>query len=227
MGFHQLKYMNFSNGTRMDIQKFKKLPILGILRDIELEIIEPLTETIMSCGLKTIEITMNTKNAAELIRKTVKNSKGKLCIGAGTVLNMNDLKSALGAGATFIVMPVLIQDVLEYCVKNKIPAFPGAFSPQEIYTAWNKGATMVKVFPAKFLGPEYFKEIKSPFKEIELLACGGISPENLKLYFTSGANAISFGASVFKKDWLADKDFRSIAQSINKYLQEFKAVKFS
>ncbi len=197
------------------------MPILGILRGIDLEIMPPLMETIISCGLETIEITMNTKNAAELIRCAIANSKGKLSIGAGTVLNMNDLKAALGAGATFIVMPVLIQDVLEYCVKHKIPAFPGAFSPQEIYTAWNKGATMVKVFPAKFLGPEYFKEIKGPFNEIQLLACGGVTPENMQLYFANGANAISFGASVFKKDWLANAEFGKIGQSIKKYAEKF------
>ncbi len=205
----------------MDMQRFKKLPIMGILRGIELEFIEPLIDIIVTSGLETIEITMNTKNACELIRKAIKFSTKKLCVGAGTVLNMDILKPALDAGATFIVMPVLIPDVLEYCVKNKIPAFPGAFTPQEIYAAWNSAATMVKVFPAKMLGPGYFKEINGPFKNIELLACGGVTPENMSLYFTNGASAISFGSSVFKKDWLINKDFESIKQSIKNYLEEF------
>ncbi len=212
----------------MDISRFKQLPIMGILRGIELNSIKPLIkEAIIPSGLKTIEITMNTTNAPEKIREAIKTSEGKLTIGAGTVLNMHDLKSALSSGATFIVMPVLIQDVLEYCIKNKIPAFPGAFSPQEIYTAWNRGASMVKIFPAKFLGPEYFKEIRGPFKDIELLACGGITPKNLGSYITSGANAISFGASVFQKDWLLNNDFRSIKQSIDAYLQQLNALIFN
>ena len=84
---------------------------------------------------------------------------------------MKDLKIALKSGATFIVMPVLIKDVLKYCVKNKIPVFPGALTPGEIYQAWDAGSTMVKVFPAKFFGPEYFREIKGPFNNIQLLAC--------------------------------------------------------
>lgn len=198
---------------------------MGILRGIELNLITPLIKkAIIPSGLKTIEITMNTKNAPEIIRKAIKISGKKLNIGAGTVLNMDDLNSALNAGATFIVMPILVQDVLDYCVKNKIPAFPGAFSPQEIYTAWDKGASMVKVFPAKFLGAEYFKEIHGPFKDIEMLACGGITPDNLKAYILSGASAISFGASVFRKDWLLNKDFKSIKQSITAYLLEFKGL---
>ncbi|MCU0651685.1 MAG: bifunctional 4-hydroxy-2-oxoglutarate aldolase/2-dehydro-3-deoxy-phosphogluconate aldolase [Candidatus Omnitrophica bacterium] len=206
----------------MDVAKFKVLPLLGILRDIEQEIIEPLIETIIASGLKTIEITMNTKNAAALIRRAVELSGKQLVIGAGTVLTSDDLKSALDAGATFIVTPVLVKEVLGYCLKNKIPIFPGALTPQEIYTAWFEGVTMVKVFPAKFFGPEYFKEIKGPFKEIKLLACAGVTAENLKSYFSNGADAVSFGASVFRQDWLKEKDFSSIKRSIKEYLQAFR-----
>jgi 2-dehydro-3-deoxyphosphogluconate aldolase/(4S)-4-hydroxy-2-oxoglutarate aldolase len=109
-------------------------------------------------------------------------------------------------------------------VKNKIPVFPGALTPQEIYHAWAAGATMVKVFPAKFFGQEYFKEIKGPFNEIELLACGGVTPQNLKSYFLNGASAVTFGASVFKREWLVEKNFEAIGRCIKKYLQEFQSV---
>lgn len=141
----------------MKIERFKKLPLMGILRGIELGAIEP----------------------------------------------------------------------LEYCLKNKIPVFPGALTPQEIYNAWCSGATMVKVFPAKFFGPDYFKEIKGPFNNIELLACAGVTPENLPAYFLNGADAVAFGASVFRKEWLADKDFKNIGESIKKYLAAFRNIKGS
>lgn len=209
----------------MDVAEFKKLPILGILRDIDPDIIEPLTEAIISNGLKTIEITMNTKDAPELIRKAIKVSKNKLKVGAGTVLTIESLKSALSVGATFIVMPTLVSDVMKYCLRNKIPVFPGALTPQEIYNAWDSKATMVKVFPAKFFGPEYFKEIRGPFNNIELLACGGVTPQNLRDYFLNGASAVSFGASVFKKEWLIKRDFQSIGQSIKDYLESFKEIR--
>ncbi len=205
----------------MDVVKFKQLPIIGILRGIEPGILEPLIAAIEIAGLKTIEITMNTANAAGLIRQAAGLSKGRLALGAGTVLNMDDLKSALDSGATFIVMPVFIKEVVEYCVVNRIPVFPGALSPGEAYTAWSAGATMVKVFPAGLFGAAYFKELKGPFNDMELLACGGVTRENMKAYFTNGASAVSFGASVFKKEWLAVKDFSNVSQSIQKYIQEF------
>lgn len=203
----------------MDVARFRKKPLMGILRGVELGQIESLVDTVISSGLEAIEITMNTSNAAELIRKAVKLSSGRLMVGAGTVLNMEALKSALDSGATFIVMPVLVKDVLKYCLRNKIPAFPGALTPQEIYNAWREGATMVKVFPAKFFGPEYFREVRGPFGDIEFLACGGVAPENLQSYFKNGASAFAVGSSVFKKEWLKAKDFRSIAECIKKYLK--------
>jgi len=208
----------------MDVEQFKKFPLLGILRGIEQDSVEPLVDAIIACGLETIEITMNTAGAPGLIKSAVKAANKKLTIGAGTVLSMQSLKSALSAGASFIVMPVLVPEVAQYCAKNKVPFFPGALTPQEIYSAWNSGATMVKVFPAGFFGPAYFKEIKGPFNEIELLACAGVTPENMKDYFANGASAIAFGASVFKKDWLAAGDFKSIRGAIEKFILAAKPV---
>ena len=203
----------------MDIKEFKMLPVMGILRGIDSSMISPLYEAIIRSGLKTIEITMNTPGAPELIRQMAVAAQGRLFIGAGTVLSMDDLHKALDAGATFIVMPTLVRDVTEYCAKNNIPVFPGAFTPQEIYDAWRAGASMVKVFPIKFFGPSYLGEVKGPFQEIDLLACGGVSAENIKAYFSGGASAVSFGGSIFKKEWLEKEAFDRVQQAISELIQ--------
>lgn len=193
---------------------------MGIVRGVESEQMEPLIDAVIAAGLETLEITMNTQGAASLIQKARKIAQGRLMLGAGTVLDTDSLKQALNSGATFIVMPVLVREVLGYCVKNKIPAFPGALTPQEIYHAWKEGATMVKVFPAKFFGPGYFREIKGPFNDIELMAVAGVTAKNLREYFSCGASAVAFGASVFKKEWLQRKDYASITTAIKAYLQQ-------
>jgi len=208
----------------MDINYFEQLPVMGILRGVEADTIEPLIETIASSGLRTVEITMNSQGASELIRRTVKAAKNRLTIGAGTVLTMNDLRSALDAGATFIVLPTLVPDIVERCVKKRIPVFPGALTPQEIYNAWRSGATMVKVFPAKFFGPAYFKEIKGPFQNVKLLACGGVTPDNIKSFFSNGASAVAFGASVFKKEWLKSREFSRITDCIKALINEIRDI---
>lgn len=89
----------------MDIDRFKKLPLLGILRGVSKEDIEPLVGAVVSSGLESIEIAMNSENATDIIKRAVAASRDRLMIGAGTVLNVEQLQTALGAGATFIVTP--------------------------------------------------------------------------------------------------------------------------
>jgi 2-dehydro-3-deoxyphosphogluconate aldolase/(4S)-4-hydroxy-2-oxoglutarate aldolase len=205
----------------MDLDRFRELPLMGILRGVQSDAIDSIVETAVSSGLQTIEITMNTPGAPDLIRRAVKSAQGRLMIGAGTVVTAEHMKLALDAGARFIVSPMLVYDVVEYCRDNEIPVFPGAFTPQEIYNAWVAGATMVKIFPAQFMGPGYIKEIKGPFNSIDMLACGGITPENIRSYFDCGASAVAFGGSVFREEWLKARDFDSIGRSIKALISAY------
>lgn len=191
---------------------------MGIVRGVQENQLESLLEASIAGGLKTLEITMNTCDAAALIRSAAAIAKGRIAIGAGTVCGVESLQQALQAGASFIVSPVFIEEVVDSCRKENIPVFPGALTPQEIYRAWNGGATMVKVFPAKFFGPAYLKEIKGPFNDIKLLACGGVTPENKNEFFSSGADAVAFGESVFRKEWISGKEYHRITDRIKNYI---------
>ncbi|MBF0433057.1 MAG: bifunctional 4-hydroxy-2-oxoglutarate aldolase/2-dehydro-3-deoxy-phosphogluconate aldolase [Fibrobacteria bacterium] len=177
----------------MDIEQFKTLPLLCILRGITKDQTGPVTRGAIHSGLKAIEVTMNTEGATSLISEMKQNSGDAIAIGAGTVLNKDDTKKALDAGASFIVSPITSHEVIDYCLSKKVPVFPGAMTPQEVYRAWDAGATMVKVFPAKNLGPSYCKELKGPFSQISLLACGGITVDNINDWFQNGTDAIAFG----------------------------------
>ena len=195
---------------------------MGIIRGVKKNVLEPLIESVISSGLLTIEITMNTPDASGLISTAVKLSGGRLTIGAGTVLSLSDLDKATSSGASFIVMPTFEPKITERCVKNKIPVFPGALTPQEIYNAWRGGATMVKVFPSKFFGPSYIKEIKGPFNNIELMACGGITPLNLIDFFRAGASAVAFGGSIFNEENFSQKNFDKVKGAIGSLVKKYK-----
>ncbi|MFP8880843.1 MAG: 2-dehydro-3-deoxyphosphogluconate aldolase, partial [Myxococcota bacterium] len=96
----------------MDLVRFKIKPLLGIVRGIELGQLEPVLASAIAGGLETLEITMNTARAPELIARASEIAAGKLTIGAGTVLDLDDLNSATDAGATFIVSPTLVPEVV-------------------------------------------------------------------------------------------------------------------
>jgi 2-dehydro-3-deoxyphosphogluconate aldolase/(4S)-4-hydroxy-2-oxoglutarate aldolase len=198
----------------MDTADFERLPVMGILRGIREDQVIPVSRAMMDAGLKTAEIAMNTDRAPLLIRKMKKYCGRDLTVGAGTVVTREKLDDALKAGATFAVLPVFLKDIVEFCVKRSVPVFPGALTPGEIFSAWRAKAYMVKVFPAKSVGPGYFKEISGPMPEIKLLACSGVTPANVKDYFSNGASAVAFGSSVFKKDILEKGDFEKIKGAV-------------
>ena len=199
----------------MELNRFKRRPLMGIVRGITLEDLEPVVTHAIDAGLETLEITMNTDGAADLIARTREIAGDSLTLGAGTVLDRRGLDLALAAGASFIVLPVLIDEVVSRCVERGVPVFPGALTPTEVAAAWRAGAAMVKVFPAKAFGPTYFGELKGPFADLRLLACGGVSAENLAAYARGGADAFAFGASVFRSDWIAAGEYARIGRGIS------------
>jgi 2-dehydro-3-deoxyphosphogluconate aldolase/(4S)-4-hydroxy-2-oxoglutarate aldolase len=209
----------------MDVDRFKKLPLMGIVRGVSMEDIEPLLETSIGAGLETIEVTMNTPAAPEILSRMREISAGRVVVGAGTVLSKSDLDTALDAGAGFIVTPVFDGSIVKSCVEKDIPVFPGALTPREVFMAHEAGATMVKVFPSSAFGPGYIKALKGPFDRVRLMAVGGINLENIDEYFSSGADAVAFGGGVFKKEWLKNKDFKSIGNLVRKFVTAVKETK--
>ncbi|MDD5746773.1 MAG: bifunctional 4-hydroxy-2-oxoglutarate aldolase/2-dehydro-3-deoxy-phosphogluconate aldolase [Candidatus Omnitrophica bacterium] len=203
----------------MDIKRFKKLPVLGILRGIEEPAVAPLIETIIAAGLETVEITMNTPQAPALIRRAKQAAAGRLAIGAGTVLSLDSMHAALQAGATFIVMPTFVPPVMDYCVKQSIPVFPGALTPQEAYHCWSSGAAMVKIFPASVFGPKYFQALKGPFADMELMAVGGVRTDNVADYMRCGAAAVAIGESIFELKQIRAGNFPAIRQALTQFIQ--------
>ncbi len=195
---------------------------MGILRGITEEMIEPIAQIATNCGLEALEVTMNTPNAAELIRTMVKVSNGHFKVGAGTVLSLSQLDSALSAGASFIVSPVVDKVIIRNCTDSDVPVFPGALSPTEVWQAWDSGATMVKLFPANIFGPKYIKELRGPFDTIKILVCGGVSTENISSYVSHGADAFAFGGSIFDLKKLQDEDFGSIQNNLSQLIHAYE-----
>lgn len=198
----------------MDLEKFRRLPLMGIVRGVDIAVVEPLVETVIAAGLETLEITLNTAGAPAMIARARAVSGDRLVVGAGTVVDIAGLAAALAAGAGFIVSPVLVPDVVGECRWRGIPVFPGALTPSEIFAAAAAGAAMVKVFPASVFGPGYLREIHGPMAHVELLACGGIRASNAGEYLAAGAAALAFGGSVFAPARLAAGDFAAVGRDV-------------
>ena len=202
------------------LEFIKPMPVVGILRDIPKGTEEACAKTAAKCGLKAIEVTMNTAGATEIIASLKAAAKPLgISVGAGTVRHGSDLEKALAAGAEFIVTPNTRHEVIRLSCTAGVPIISGALSPTEVQKAFDLGATAVKVFPVNCVGgPEYIKALRGPFRDIPLMACGGVNAENAAAYLDAGANLISFGGSIFNPKLMAAGDWDTIANKLNQLL---------
>lgn len=188
--------------------------LVGILRNCPEAHLPALAQACRDAGLEFVEVTMNTPDAARQIRILSDLLPGTV-VGAGTVLSANQAEAAVQAGARFLVSPCTVAEVQDWARDNGIPTLPGALTPGEIWQAHRSGAAMVKVFPARSLGgPGYFKELRGPFRDIPLLACGGVSALNAREFLDAGADALAFGGSIFSLEKLAAGDIAGITEAI-------------
>ncbi len=199
---------------------FEQAPIVGILRNIDPASIYQLLPGYQAAGLTTLEITMNTPGATSIIETLNSRYGDRLNIGAGTVKDLYDLESALKAGATFIVTPILDEQVIKECVHLDIPVFPGAYTPTEIYRAWHLGASLVKVFPATSLGAGYFKDVLAPLSDIKLMPTGGVSLETIPGFHKAGAVAYGIGGPLFDKELIRQEDW----EGLTRHFREFSSL---
>ena len=125
-----------------------EVPVIGIIRGVESSFFKQLMETSFAAGLQAIEITMNTKDALQIVSSNLSSVSGGKLLGMGTIRNIDEAREAVGAGAMFLVTPNTDTAVIEYANSMSVPVIAGAFTPTEVYTAWSAGADMIKVFPS-------------------------------------------------------------------------------
>jgi 2-dehydro-3-deoxyphosphogluconate aldolase / (4S)-4-hydroxy-2-oxoglutarate aldolase len=196
--------------------RLREARLLGILRGCPPRALATVAEAARKSGLRFLEIALNTQGAVEQIAALRGLLNEDCVLGAGTVLSVEQARAAVDAGARFLVSPCLVPQVQRWANEHRIPTLPGAFTPTEIWNAYQAGAAVVKVFPARSAGgPAYFKELRGPFRDIPLLACGGVSSQNAREYLEAGADALAFGGSVFGPARLEDGDQDSIARDIS------------
>lgn len=176
----------------------KYIPVVVIK---ELSETDKILSALKADGINCAEITFRTACAEEAIEYAVKNYP-EMSIGAGTVINAEQCRAALKAGAKFIVSPGLSVSVAEVCRENGTPYYPGCVTPTEIMQALELGITTVKFFPANIYGGlKALKALSAPFPQVRFIPTGGVYRGNID-EFLAFDKVIAIGGSFFVKEAL-------------------------
>lgn len=210
----------------MLVKEIEESKIIAIVRGVEIEKILPLVNALYEGGVKFVEVTFpqdedNTKTY-ESIKLIAENFNGKMHVGAGTVLTEEQVELTKKAGGEFIISPDTYEKVIKKTKKLKMVSIPGAYSPTEIMTAVRYGADFVKLFPASELGASYIKAIRSPLKNVKLLAVGGVNLDNIQDFIEVGICGFGLGTNIIDKKMLEKSDYEGIKNLAKKYTESVK-----
>jgi 2-dehydro-3-deoxyphosphogluconate aldolase/(4S)-4-hydroxy-2-oxoglutarate aldolase len=189
------------------LERIERSGVVAIVRLDDYTDAPEMAEALAAGGVEAIEFTYTNPAAGDAVRATKEALGERMLVGAGTVLDPETARAAILLGADFIVTPTVQLDTIRLCNRYSVPTVIGAFTPTEILTAWEAGASIVKVFPASVGGPRYLKDVRGPLPQVKLMPTGGVSFENAGDFIRAGAVGIAAGsnlvdgATVAKRDW--------------------------
>ncbi len=207
------------------LKSIEQNKLIAILRGIPKEKLISVAEALFSGGIRLLEITysadgsISDEETARQIEELSSHFKDRMLIGAGTVLNKNQVRLTKTAGGLFIISPDINEEVIKETVKSGLVSIPGALTPSEITLANRLGADFIKLFPISNLGVDYVKAINAPLSHIKLLAVGGIDQNNIGDYLKSGVCGFGIGSGITDKKLINANDFEGITELARIYTE--------
>jgi 2-dehydro-3-deoxyphosphogluconate aldolase/(4S)-4-hydroxy-2-oxoglutarate aldolase len=184
--------------------------VIAVVRLDDLSKAVPLTEALVAAGVRAVEFTFTNPAAGEAIAAASATLGSRALIGAGSVLDAETARVAILAGARFVVTPTVSLPTIEICNRYGVATTIGALTPTEILTAWQAGATFVKVFPASLGGPRYLRDVLGPLPQLKLIPTGGVDVDNAGEFIRAGAVAVALGSNLVDGRSVATEDWATI-----------------
>ncbi len=201
------------------VELFKRYRLIPVVILDRAEDAEPLGEALLQAGLPLIEITFRTGAAVEALRRICQRLP-EMTVGAGTVIRSEQAQAALDAGATFIVSPGFSAAVSDFCIRQELPYFPGVATATEIQMALDRQWRILKYFPAEASGGvRTLRAIAAPFPEVQFIATGGITGENLADYLKLDCLLACGGSWFVQRQLISRRAFDEISGRVQSALR--------
>lgn len=214
------------------LQQMTEAGVVAVLRADSPEEVAEMARRAIKGGIKAIEITMTVPFALKAIEQLAReysseaspDSDNYAIIGVGTVLDPETARAAILAGAEYVVAPSLNPETVRLCNRYAVPVLPGTMTIQEIQTALELGADIVKLFPGNLYSPSVIPSIKGPLPQANIMPTGGVSLDNLKDWIKAGAVAVGIGSDL-TKEAVKTGDFSLIETKAAAYVAAYREAK--
>jgi 2-dehydro-3-deoxyphosphogluconate aldolase / (4S)-4-hydroxy-2-oxoglutarate aldolase len=207
------------------VARIKAEGAVAVIRTDSIERALGAAKAVIAGGFRVIEITYSFAGATDAIAKLAEANKSDLLIGAGTILNRQQVNQAVDAGARFLVSPCVLPEVIDAARELEVAVIPGAFTPTEIYIAYSLGADIVKIFPAVRFGPEYLKAVRGPLPQIPIMPTSGVDASNVAEWFSAGAVAVGAVSSVFDPALIQNGEWNKLADRAGAFIDAVRAAR--
>src|SRR5436190_4869063 len=199
--------------------------IVAVVRAESGESLASVVKALADGGVTAAEITFTVPDAIEVIRRVRQEVGDAVVLGAGTVLDPETARAALLAGAEYIVSPVVNLEVIRLCRRYDKVVMPGAFTPTEVVSAWEAGASVVKIFPADLGGPAYLKALRGPLPQVRLMPTGGVDLTTAAEFLRAGACCLGVGGQLVEARAVTERNFDRIRDLARQYVAIVKRVR--
>ena len=206
-----------------DINRYK---IIAIVRGLTGETLVKTAEALYEGGIRLLEVTfdqtgkISPEETASMISDLCRRFAGRMRIGAGTVMTVEQVRIAVEAGAEYMISPDTSREVIEETKRLGAVSIPGALTPTEVATAYAYGADFVKLFPAGELGLSYIKAIRAPLSHIPMLAVGGVNEKNIGEFLAAGLAGFGIGSNIVSKKLIEQGDFAALTALAKQYTEQ-------
>ncbi len=178
------------------LDRIETSKIVAVVRLDNPKDLYPTIDALLEGGVNLIEATMTIPGLLEHMPDLVGRYGSQLVFGVGSVLNAKMADDVIRAGAQFVVSPIFKQEIIDTAKAADRAVSVGAYTPTEIYAAWEGGSDIVKVFPGDTLGPAYIKGVRAPMPFLKLMPTGGVSLANVPEWLKAGVVAMGVGSAL-------------------------------
>lgn len=206
------------------LNKFAQIRACAVLRTATSDACPKAMQAAIDGGFEIVEFTLTTPDCLTHLSNFRTKYDGKVMVGCGTILTIEDAQNAVDAGAEFIITPVMLPDVIEWCKERNIVSVPGCQTPTELVQAYRHGAPLQKLFPGVAGGPGWVKAVSSALPFLAINPTSGVDLDNAGEFLRNGAASVGLVAPLFDPQAVAKEDWDQIAKNAQKVMANVKAV---